>query len=490
MTLQDTFPGPSVHTTRKRRLTLRRILIGGRIGDLGRFPRYLAFALLGGALIWAPITGYLRTAPLSFKSSTSLILPGSGASASMNLNGIGQASSYANSAFSSNSVSPTETYKRLIGADRILEAAAQSMGLNRKEFGKPRINLVDQTSLIHLEITGGSAEDAQARGDALLAAFFAELDALRSDEQTTREDSGLAAIADYRSSVSATRADIAQLQQETGLISADQYDAIVESTRLLESRVQDLSATLSEKTQSLTALEANLGIPADAAAATLKLYADAEFNALTEEVGINAARLAEARSQFGEGHPKVQTARAAHGTATAATLRQAALVTGLDAGQLENLDLAPAGARADLLAQLVRMEAERSGAARELATLSTRLTEEQTRQQNLAATAARLQDLQRDFSVAEAVFATAIARTQSTKSDVYASYPLVQVLENPSLPDRASSPNRKLAIAAGGAATLMMLLGLLLGWMRSAVIGRLLDAPVSPGASNKREASA
>ncbi|WP_371153826.1 hypothetical protein [Jannaschia sp. 2305UL9-9] len=477
MTMQDTFSGQTISTPRKPRLSLRRILMGGRVGDPKRFPRYLAIAVLGGALIWAPITGYLRTAPLSFRSTTSLILPGSGASASMNLSGIGQASSYSNSAFSSNSVSPTETYKRLIGADRILEAAASSMALSRQEFGKPRINLVDQTSLIHLEIAGGSAEEAQARGDALLTAFFAELDALRSDEQTTREDSGLAAIDDYRTSVAATRSDIARLQQESGLISADQYDAIVESTRMLESRVLDLTATLDEKTQSVLALEASLGIPASAAAATLKLYADAEFNALTDEVGIHAAALAEARSQFGEGHPKVQTARAAHSAATTAALQQAGAVTGLERAQLEMLDLAPAGARADLLAQLVRMEAERAGAERELATLSARLTDEQARQQGLAAAAARLQDLQRDFSVAEAVFATAIARTQSTKSDVYASYPLVQVLENPSLPDSPSSPNRKLAIAAGVAATFMMLLGLLLGWMRSAMIGRLLNAP-------------
>lgn len=476
MTLQETFPNQRAARPRGRRLSFRRILIGGRIGDLGRFPRYLAFALIGGTLIWAPITGYLRTAPLSFKSGTSLILPGSGASASMNLNGIGQASSYANSAFSSNSVSPTETYKRLIGADRILEAAARSMGLSRAEFGKPRIDLVDQTSLIHLEITGGTAEDAQARGDALLGAFFAELDALRTDEQATREDSGLAAIADYRNSVAATRSDIAKLQQETGLISADQYDAIVDATRLLDSRVQDLSATLEEKAQSVFALQASLGIPAGAAAATLKLFADAEYIALMDEVAVHAAGLAKARAQFGEGHPKVQSARSAHTAASAAALRQAGAVTGLDERQLETLDLAPAGARADLLAQLVRMDAERIGAAQEHATLAARLATEKARQQNLAAAAARLQDLQRDFSVAEAVFATAIARTQSTKADVYASYPLVQVLENPSLPDRPSSPNRKLAIAAGGAATMMMLFGLLLGWMRSAVIGRLINA--------------
>ena len=477
MTLQETYHGFASPKRATRRPSLRRVVMGGRIGDLGRFPRYLSLAILGSTLIWAPISGYLRTAPLSFKSHTSLILPGSGASASMNLNGIGQASSYANSAFSSNSVSPTETYKRLIGADRIIDAAASSLGINGKSFGKPRINLVDQTSLIHLEITGGTPEEAQRRGDALLAAFFAELDALRSDEQATREDSGLAAIEDYRNSVAATRFDIAKLQQESGLVSAEQYDAIVEATRTLDSQVKDLAAQLSEKQQNVVALEATLGIPANAAAATLKLYADSEFNALTEEVGKHAASLAEARSSYGEGHPKVQSARLAHTAASSAALLQAAQVTGLAAENLRGLDLAPAGARADLLAQLVRLDAERAGAQEQYSTMSARLSEDLGKQQSLAAAAARLQDLQRDFSVAEAVFATAIARTQSTKSDVYASYPLVQVLEDPSLPDNPSSPNRKLAVAAGAAATLMMLLGLLLGWMRSALIGRLLNKP-------------
>lgn len=477
MTVQDTFMAHSHPAPRKRRITFRRILMGGGLADLGRVPRYLAFALVGGAMIWAPILGYLKTAPLSFRSQTSLILPGSGASASMNLNGIGQASSFANSAFSSNSVSPTETYKRLIGADRILEAAAEAMAMERKDFGKPRIDLVDQTSLIHVEVTGTSAEDAQARGDALLAAFFAELDALRNDELATREDSGLAAIEDYRVSVSATRDDIADLQRETGLISGDQYDSIVESTRTLETRVQDLAATLSEKSKSVAALEASLGLGAPAAAATLKLYADAQFVALTDEVALHAATLAEARSLFGEGHPKVRDALAAYKMTSAATLSQAASVTGMPVDQLTGLDLAPAGARADLLSVLVKMDAERAGVAQQYETLSARLADEQGALYRLAPTAARLQDLQRDFSVAEAVFASAIARAQSTKSDVYASYPLVQVLENPSLPDRPSSPNRKLAIAAGGAATVMLLIGLVLGWIRSAVIGRITTAP-------------
>lgn len=456
------------------RFSIRRALRGGSLGDLGRFPRYLASFILGATLIWAPISGYLKTAPLSFKSHTSLILPGSGASASMNLNGIGQASSYANSAFASNAVSPTETYKRLLAADRILEAAASSLDLDRRSFGKPRVNLVDQTGLIHVEMAGGSPEDARRRGEALLTAFFTELDALRADEQDTREGSGLAAIADYRRSVAATRTEIEALQRDSGLWSADDYDALADSTRELESRVQDLAAELSDAAEGVAALEATLGIPAAAAAATLKLYADAEFVSLTEELGLQAATLAEARSRFGEAHPKVRQARQSHEAGITAARARAAAVTGLAMGALSTLDLAPDGARAELLAQLVRLDAARAGTKRQYETRQARYEAEAVELRRLAPKAARLEDLQRDFSVAEAVFASAIARSQSTKSDVYASYPLVQVLENPSLPENPSSPNRKLAIAAGAAATFMLIISLILGWVRSALIGRLI----------------
>ncbi|NKX42238.1 hypothetical protein HGG71_12320, partial [Rhodobacteraceae bacterium R_SAG2] len=213
---------------------------------------------------------------------------------------------------------------------------------------------------------------------------------------------------------------------------------------------------------------------AAAAAATLKQYADSEFVALIDEVGTHAAALAEARASFGEQHPKVRTAFQAHETALKTARIRASAVTGLPLSQLATLDVAPAGARAELLSRLVQLDATRAGTAEQLKTMKTRLQQEQATLARLAPAAARLEDLQRDFSVAEAVFASAIARSQSTKSDVYASYPLVQVLENPSLPDRPSSPNRKLALAAGGAATLMLIIGLALGWGRSALIDKLI----------------
>lgn len=453
----------------------RRIIMGGRLGDLKRMPRYAASAILGASLIWAPLLGYLNTAPLAYRSTTSLILPGSGASASMNLNGIGQASSFANSAFASNTVSPTETYKRLLGADRILDAAAQSLGIARKEFGVPRIHLVDQTSLIHFEMTGGSPEDSQMRGDALLRAFFLELDALRDDEANTREDGGLQAIDEFRMSVARTRSQITQLQDQSGLASVDQYDRLVDRHLELEAAILDRSAGLSERNASVVALEAQLGLNAKAAAATLKLFADGGYLALLEEAARHEVALADANARFGPRHPRVEDARNARDEAASIALELAMAVTGMGIETLSALDLAPQGARAELLSDLVRQQVDLSAAEQELATLQLQFAQGQAEIARLSRAASDLQDLERDFSVAEAVFASAIARAETGKSDVYASYPLVQVLENPSLPDRPSSPNRKLAFLAGVAATMMLLFGLSLGWIRLAIISRLMN---------------
>lgn len=457
-----------------RQLSFMRLLRGGRVADAGRLPRYVGLLAIGSAAIWAPIAAYLATAPLRYTSEMSLILPGAGASASVNLDRIGQASSYASSPFASSSVSPTETYKRLLAAERILDAAAGHMEMLREDYGKPLVELVDQTGLIHVSIVGNSADDAKARGDALLQAFFTEIDALRADEVARRETSAGGAIEEYRNSVQSTRAEISRLQKETGLISPEQYKVLVAEADTLSGRLRDLTATLAEKSEAVVALEQALSTTPSLAAAALKLHADSEFAALATQMSEQAALLSQARGRYGENHPKVKAARVGHEAARRQALDRAAGLTGLTEAALAGLDLSHVGNRAELLSDLVKLEAERAGLAAEHAALAERLDVAENRRLALIEPAARLEDLQRDFAVAEAVFASAMARTQTNRSDLFASYPLVQVLEDPSLPDSPSSPRRKLAIAAGAAATLLFMVGLGLGWMRRPLIDRLL----------------
>jgi len=460
-----------------RQLSAGRILRGGRLGDAGRLPRYAGFFLAGLLTIWAPITAYLVKAPLRYTSSSSLILPGSGTQASVNLEQIGQASSTAPSAFSSASVSPTETYKRLLAADRILAAAGARMNLSRKDFGMPKIELVDQTGLIRLDMVGNSAEDAQARGQALLDAFFAELDALRQDEKTQRTESEDTAIADYRAAVATTRASVARLQHETGLVSAQQYAGLVAENDRLAGRVAELAVRYAQTARSVRALESTLGLGADLAAATLKLQADAEYMALVSAMADSAAEVTGLRAIYGPEHPLRRTAEERAATARARMAAHAAALTGLAPDALAQIDISRADERAGLLRDLVTAAAEEQGVAAELKALQDQSRQLHNRVIGLMDAAARLEDSERDFRVAETVLASTMARSKTAKADLYASYPLVQVLEDPSLPPSPSSPKRVLAGVAGGAASIFLFIGLALGWVRQRLINGLLAAP-------------
>lgn len=472
MTSQDaSLDTPARKPRLLRRFTFRRLLMGGASLDLSRLPRYLWIFALGSAAIWAPITGYLKSAPLRYSSQMSLILPGSGASASVNLADIGQASSYSNSAFASNSISPTETYKRLLAADRVIRDAAGRLGVDPRGFGEPRVRLVDQTAFIHVEMVGPSPEEAQARNGALMDAFFTEIDRLRGDELDSRQNGGLAAMAEYQNSVAATRSDIAGLQAESGLHSAEQYRRQVQELDDLKAEIETLSTEHKSKEAAVRRLELQLGTGPSEASIILRLNGDSTYLALLDAIAEASAELADVRSRYGRQHPEVVKAAA---TLDAASRKAEARAVELT-GQGLRLERAIDGGRATLLTELVRQDAERAGIAAELSELQTLRRTESARLDALAPLAARLEDLQRDFSVAEAVFASAIARTQSSKTDIYASYPLVQVLEDPTLPDRPSSPNRKLALAAGVAACMLLFFSLCLAWIRGALIRGLLS---------------
>ena len=456
--------------------TLGRAIRGGSVDDAGRLPRYLVFMILGFAAIWVPIFAYLNYAPVRFTSKVSLILPGAGMSASVNLSGIGQASSSASSPYSASRVSPTVTYKRLLEANRVIADAAMRSGMEQRAFGAPRIKLVDETSLILLEVTGASPANAQEKARALLQSFQDELDRLRSDELGRREDSTRAPIAGYKAEVDRIRDQITRLQQSSGLISVEHYDDLVAASESLAAKVRDKKAMMRKTAREVEALHAALGIDALTASQTLRLHSDTEYQMLADTVSKHASDLAVARGKYGEKHPDLIAARDAHAGARARLYKRAQEITGFTKSELDRwVDMSPGGERGRLLAELVTKTAERDGLMAEHAALGAVLVRQEEKVRTLVSPAAKLDDMNRDYQIAEAVFSSALARTDTGKSDIFASYPLVQVLEDPSLPDSPSSPNRLLAIAAGVAGCVCFLMALVLAWLRQPLINRLLS---------------
>jgi len=466
---------PNVFRLFRTRPSLARMLVGGRLNDAGRLPRYALFFVCAAAVLWAPIVTYLRLTPETYISDVSLILPGAGVQASVNLTDLGQASSSASSAFSSSRISPTQTYKRLLAANRTLERAAKEIKLDRDKLGSPRIKLVDETSLIHFSMSGPTPAAAQARADSILKVFLDELDILRADELRHRERASRAAIVDFESAVEDLRRRIADVQQASGLVSFDHYKDIVAERDDLAGRVEEARTAKGVADASMHALARQLGISPEIAALNLRLLADPEIQDLAKTLAEQNSELAEAEGRFGARHPIVTSAwHAVSGTEARLAARGRMIGGERVVLASTHFDFAPDTARTSLLADLVALSTECESKAAALASVEQQLSDIDARIARLAPQAARLDDLSRDYQVAEAVFASALARTDTSKAEVYASYPLVQVLADASLPDRASSPRPKIAIAAGLAATLMVMMALALAWLRQPLINKLL----------------
>jgi uncharacterized protein involved in exopolysaccharide biosynthesis len=469
------FAGVRLYRAGVLSIRLARIVRGGRVADVGRLPRYVCLAVLGLAALWIPIVVYLKMAPVRYTSKVALILPGAGVSTSVNLSDIGQASTSANSPYSSPSLSPTVLYKNLLESYIVIERAARSMDMAPSEFGKPTVKLVDETSLIHYEITGKTPEDASKRAEALRQALLAELDKLRADEINYREIASTESVRSYEEAVDAVRTKISALQLQSGLNSAEQYSEIVTATEALQTRVAETQASLSEKDASLRSLSSTLDISTPLAMANLKALADPELTALSAATAKNASEIAELEKQFGPGHPKVRDARLrALGTRTSMIAR-GTKITGLTPSDFgAQIDLSPSGERVALLSRLVGLSVERDGLVAQFRSQSEQSRNNQRRVHDLVEVASKLDTLTRDYKVADAVFASALTRINTSKTDVFASYPMLQVAEPASLPEGPSSPSKPIAVAAGAGGSMFLMIALALAWVRRPLITKIL----------------
>jgi uncharacterized protein involved in exopolysaccharide biosynthesis len=464
--------------TRFTELTWARIFQGGRLSDFGRFGRYALVLAAGLAFAWLPAIAYIKLAKPQYVSHFSLILPGAGASSSVNLAEIGQASSASNSAYASSTISPTVTYKNLILSANVMGAAEGKLALPSGSLPVPTIKLVDETSFIGVDMWGPSPEVARDRALAVQEAFFAELTKLRDDEIKRRESSTINTVQQYEQQVNAIRERISSLQSQSGLHSLDQYGALVAATDNLKLHVAETEAALAKHTSSAKALSTTLNLSADQAALAMKLHADPQFIELADATGKAQSEFAESSQQFGSNHPKVVEARMRFDGAQAQMLARASKLTKISPQKLVGkLDLSSTGQRSALMSQLVSLETESSGLEAQLAAEKQELAAKQQVIANFVEVAAKLDSLNRDYKVAEAVFASALARVSTSKADIFASYPMVQVTEAPVRPLQPSSPNKKLALAAAAAATLLLLIAASLAWIRKALIGKLLKMP-------------
>jgi len=458
-----------------RRLVRLWVLVRDGLPSVGRYRRYLA-ALAGPlALVWVLALGYIALAPDRFDSRMTLILPGTGVGASMNLESIGQATTNTSSAFSSPSLSPTENYKRLLMSDLVLRDAAGIADEDEDGFPQPSIKLIDQTNLIELRISAGSAEQAQVRMQALQQAFNTALETLRDDEARAREEADASRIAELERKVDEAQQALLDFQGRTGLVSLDQFAGRITALDQLKANERDRRVRVVETGAAASRLSSTLNITLPQARRAMQLKADPEFQELLGRYAKVSGEHAERAGTLGDAHSSIEELAAEQTSLKGDLAKRGEELTGISGAAVIKLaDLSVSNTRENLFASLSERDSDRTGHGAALAELRRQIAQQSADTEEQVEQAAELAELLRDLRVAEAVFSSALARLDTNKSDPFASYPLVQTLEAPSLPRGKSAPTPLLVIAGAIGASIFILIGFMLLWLRQPIIRKLL----------------
>ena len=441
----------------------------------GRIQRYVIVLLLGAILIGGLATMAAVLTPKTYKSGFTLILPGQGPNSSVNIESLGQASSSAASPYGGHSLSPTKNYQNLLMSYRLRSKVAERMDTSVGAIAPPKIKLVNQTKLMFVNVTAGHPLGARQLADTWLEVFDEEINALRMEEQAIREGAYRDAISGFQNDVAQAQARIIAFQTEYGLVSVDQFQDLVRQgdelqrqldAALIEARVQNVE---------MGRLARLLNLSPEDAARLMLLQSDPTFVDLRKQLAVGETELAEITNMFGQNHPDRRIKTEEVTGLRSALFRRGQALIGFEAfARLSNDPNMGHTERATLVAQLVTAAAAASGADARAKSLADDLEQTRKKIETLAEPATELAALIRDHKVAETVFASAVARIDANRTDIFASYPLTQTVEMPATPGSPSSLSLKFIIIGAIAGYILFVMGVGLLWIRLPLIRVLL----------------
>ncbi len=427
-------------------------------------------SMLGPSLlaVWLLSAAYYLFMPPTYISKWTLIVPVANSGSTVSLETIGQSSTQPNQNFGSITLSPKVIYKEIADSEQVGREAARMLGLEPGRFGNPRVKLIDETSLMMFQMPGKTPEEAQKKAEALTLAFNRQLDSLRRDESEKRSNSIKDNLKTYHANVDAARERIVEFQRASGLRSANQFSELVTASELMRRKISENRTEIEKLENNQSALMGRLGLDASVAAVGLKLSANPSFARLATAYAEANSVIHENRMIYGPNHPAMATARFKSSGAMR-EIRELALSAGVDPRvDLQGLVLSiNVSAQSELMRTIVSNESALNGRRHEVVALEVELTGLEEDISRLSSDAGQLEKLRKDVLVTEAVLTSAVARLDTSKSDVFSSYPIVQTLAPPSLPTERTQPQLLIAIAAGLFGTLFILFAWGVQWVRN-----------------------
>jgi len=441
--------------------------------DFIRSP-YLVMGGISYLIVTLLVIVYLSREPV-FRSNMALVLPGSGSSSSFQIDEVGQAKSQTKSPFAGASFNPRVNYKEMLKSREVIANASKELFMDVELFGLPKVKLTEQTSIIDVDITAVSGKLAKEKAWALFKALQTHIDMLRADEALRRDRSISKVLDQYRVRLNTTRNALIDFQQRSLLVDKQQVVELMSRLSNIKSKVLFAKAQMKQTNNFVQQLGFDLGVSPSLAGKAFALQTDTQFRGHLKELDASSQEYSEFRSMWGHNHPKVKASQKRLDNAREAAFKRSSSVLGdVTAKSLHTVNLEASPDRARLFGELMNSYAQVQGH-------DARINELENSEQRLddklrvyARESKELERLEREHGLAQAVFTSAAARLESGKSDVFASYPILQLLTAPDEPMLQKSPNSKVAFLALIAGYLFISAALLIVWQRAYFLKKLL----------------
>ncbi|MDJ0713341.1 MAG: hypothetical protein QNJ54_03855 [Prochloraceae cyanobacterium] len=439
-----------------------------------RTLKYMLIGTLCNSAIWGLSIFYLKTTAPSYTSEMILNVGATGPGVNINLPNIGQAITSSSSAFGRSS-DPRENYKLIAMSPAVLAAAAASLDISEQEFGEPTITIVNNTTMLMVELDGSNPANSQAKVKALYEALYKRIESLREAELLQRNQAIQKAVENAQVKLTQAQKNISLYKAKSGLNSSNQITDLINNIESLRKQRAEIIAQQQQVALQLQQLSAHLKLSPQEAADALALQTDRQFQKYLTEYADATTTLISLQKNRGPNYPDVVVARQKQEAALTALLERGQILLNRPVEQLtlERLSLDNSNGsgikRSELFQKVVTLNARSQGIAAQVIVLTQQIAQLEARLADLTPKESILESLERDLQIAEAVFASTLAKIDLGKGDPFGSFPLLQIIEEPSLPDNPTSPKTKLVLAGSLLGSILVSTGLILIWWREPV---------------------
>jgi uncharacterized protein involved in exopolysaccharide biosynthesis len=441
-----------------------------------RWTRYIILSGLANSVIWGASLSYLKVTKPIYTSKWALILPGGTFGVNFNLPEIGQANASNGSGMGSSTFDPRANYEYIFTSDAVISAAAANAKLPASQFGKPKIKLLDNTTLMEFAVTGRSPAETQKKSYALFQAITTQVNALRTREIAQRQGPTQKILLSAQKKLQDAQAKLSAYKVSSGLSFPEQLSNLSVNIEQLRRLRAETAAQEQQAAKRVQKLSNDLKLSSQQASEAFLIQSDQILQANLKNYSEATAALEVLTAKFGPNHPQVVKETKRQQSAGQALLQRGQVLLGkpVDQETLVGLSLTTNGAGRDPLFQsLVTFQAEQRGLKGQIKALDQQITPLEERLETLAQRQSTLENLKRDSQIAEAVFASTIAKLDLGQGDIFSAYPLVQMAVEPDLPSAATSPKKGIILAGATIGSVFTTLGLTLLWIRKPWLKKL-----------------